>query len=429
VTRASFARAAWAIALGALVLRVGYVFALGAHPPLGKDGTWYALQAGTIANGVGYVDPGRYFGFHGAVSTAGFPPLWPGFLALVYDLGLHTLRDFRLTGGVIGAGTVVMTAYLGRRIVNARVGLIAAAIVAISPYMIAADASLMAESLFIALVTGAVLVAVRARESPRLVWFAVLGALLGLATLTRSDGLIIAIVLVGVTAWCIPGAIARRLGLGALALVVTAIVLVPWNVRNTQAMGEPVFLSTNSGSLLTGANCGYVYSGRDIAGWDLRCAARLEHHGKTEVARSAWGRDTGLTYARNHLGKLAVVVPLRVVRGWGLWNPSRLADTEVIESRNRTMQLAGWPGSIVLLALAVGGGVVLVRKRAKVAPLFAVIGAASLVLAVSWGNQRFRLVAEPALAVLAAAMLTTLWGYATARRERSGDTPASQPLT
>ena len=63
------------------------------------------------------------------------------------------------------------------------------------------------------------------------------------------------------------------------------------------------------------------------------------------------------------------------------------------------------------------------------------IGAASFVLAASWGNQRFRLAAEPALAVLAAIALSALWSRLSHRddssrqeQERSGDTPNVQSL-
>jgi hypothetical protein len=48
---------------------------------------------------------------------------------------------------------------LGRRIAGAKVGLGAAALVAASPFLVAADGSLMAEALFVLLITAAVLLA------------------------------------------------------------------------------------------------------------------------------------------------------------------------------------------------------------------------------------------------------------------------------
>lgn len=55
------------------------------------------------------------------------------------------------------------------------------------------------------------------------------------------------------------------------------------------------------------------------------------------------------------------------------------------------------------------------RSRAPGGPLVAVVLASIVVVVVSWGNSRFRLAAEPAIAVAAAAFLTT---KARARRER-----------
>lgn len=404
----SFIRAAGALAVAALVVRISYVVALGSGAPLGIDGTWYALQAGTIADGFRYLDAGSYYGLRGAVPTAQFPPVWPGLLALVHVVGVDSLYGYRMVGGFVGATTVLMTAFIGRHLVSARVGLIAAAIVAVSPWMIAADGSLMAESLFVALVTAAVLVAVYARENPSLGRFALLGLLLGLATLTRTDGLVVGAALVTVTAWRIPGSVLRRFALGAMAGGVVLVVLVPWTVRNKNALDAFVPVSNNSGSLLGGANCASTYSS-DIGGWDYECIRAVEHSGRSEVVRTDLERSHGLAYARDHLPRLAMTVPVRIVRGWGLWSPVALADTEAGESRNRTMQLAGWPVELCILGLASGGAFVAVRTRVRAAPLFAVIGAATVVLAISWGNQRFRVVAEPELGVLAAIAGNSIW--------------------
>jgi 4-amino-4-deoxy-L-arabinose transferase-like glycosyltransferase len=412
VSRGSFARAAVAIALGALVLRVVYVFLLGAHPALGSDATWYALQAGTIADGVGFVDPNAYYTFHGAVATAQFPPLWPALLALVKLVGFDAVRSYRLVGGFVGAVTVVLTAYVGRRLVSDRVGLVAAVVVAVSPAMIAADGSLMAESLFLVFVTAAVLAAISARRAAGFGWFALVGALLGLATLTRSDGLLVAVVLVPVVAWCTKAGAGRRVALAAVAVAVLVAVLVPWTVRSSDALGDTVLLSSNSGSLISGANCASTYTtGRRLAGWDFSCSHAAEPARGSEAHRAAVQRSKGIDYATDHLGEAVAVGPLRVVRGWGLWSPKALVDAEVPESRTRPMQWAAWGVGLVILGFAVAGAVRMVRERSEVAELFAVVGAASLVLLTSWGNQRFRLVAEPELAVLAAVALVHLWSH------------------
>ena len=78
------------IAAGGLAIRAAYVLVVMPHVQLGPDATWYALQASTVADGKGYLDPARYFGFRGAVATASFPPLWPSVLAVVNKIGADT---------------------------------------------------------------------------------------------------------------------------------------------------------------------------------------------------------------------------------------------------------------------------------------------------------------------------------------------------
>jgi asparagine N-glycosylation enzyme membrane subunit Stt3 len=93
------------------------------------------------------------------------------------------------------------------------------------------------------------------------------------------------------------------------------------------------------------------------------------------------------------------------------------------------MQWVAWAVGLVVLGLAGAGAVRLVRERREVAELFAVVGAASLVLLTSWGNQRFRLVAEPELAVLAARALVHLWSHTRSRHAELASEQSSVPRT
>ena len=173
----------------------------------------------------------------------------------------------------------------------------------------------MAESLFIALVTAAVLVAVYTRDAPSAWRFALLGLLLGLASLTRSDGLVIGVVLIAVTALFTPSAVIRRFAFAGLAVVVLIVALVPWTLRNFDAFDKTVVLSNNSGSLIGGANCGRVYGGKNIAGWDFGCIVIVEKSTTNEVDRAETQREEGLRFAEDNIGRLTVVAPVRIVRG------------------------------------------------------------------------------------------------------------------
>ena len=69
-----------------------------------------------------------------------------------------------LLGCVTGAATVAFTGLLGRTVAGSRVGLLGALLVALSPSLIAADGSLMAETLSVPLVVLAALLAQRGAD-------------------------------------------------------------------------------------------------------------------------------------------------------------------------------------------------------------------------------------------------------------------------
>jgi 4-amino-4-deoxy-L-arabinose transferase-like glycosyltransferase len=400
---ASFAgRLALVVAAG-LAVRIAYVVVVMPHVTLGFDSVWYGLQAGTIADGKGYINPAAYFGYGGSVATANFPPLWPTVLAGIYKLGGHTARSFELVGCVLGAGTGVLAGLLGRRLAGSTAGVLSAALVGASPFLIAADGSLMAESLFVLLMTGGVLLAYAASDRPTPVRWLTLGAVLGLAALTRSDGLLLGPLLVVVVAWrarTLPAA--KRFARATLAIGAIVAVVAPWAVRNSAALGEPVVLSSNSGSLLEGANCSATYGGADLGGWAGACLQFTDAPHVVEADASRRARDHAIRYARAHLGRLPLVGTVRALRIWGLYDPVEQSRAEAVESRPRVWQLLGWAYSLVLLPFAVTGALRLRRQSVDLRPLLAIVAGVTVLAVLSWGNQRFRLAAEPAVLVLAA---------------------------
>jgi len=407
------------VAVG-FVVRVGYVLVV-APDQLGFDAIWYELQSQLVADGHGYLDPDAFFRLGRQIPTANFPPLWPLVLAAANEVGLDTERAHQIVGCGLGSLTVALTGVIGRRVAGRRVGIVAAAVVALSPMLVAADGSLMAESLYVAVVTTAVLVAYVARDRRSWPWFVLLGAVLGLSVLARSDGLILAPALVVATVWRAPGtAPVRQLAWGALALVAVGLVLVPWAVRNDRQMGEPLALSSNSGSALEGANCAGSYGGSLVGTWDARCLVATRDPTKSELQWAAAARRNGIDYARDHASRLPLVAPARVVRAWSLWNPVAQADLEAVETRDRDWQVVAGVTSIALLALAVAGTVALVRRRAPIAPLVGVVVGCTLTALLAYGNTRFTLAAQPALAIAAGAFVVWVW----ARRQ-----PSSSPTT
>jgi 4-amino-4-deoxy-L-arabinose transferase-like glycosyltransferase len=296
---------------------------------------------------------------------------------------------------------------VGRGVAGPRVGLAAAGIVACSPLLVAADGSLMSESLYVMLVTAAVLAAYRARHQPGVVALAVVGVVGGLAVLTRSDGIFVVPLLVlasVVPAPALDGGVSgrRRVALAAVGLGVAMVVVVPWTVRNTMRLDQSVALTSNAGSVLEGANCETTYGGDLLGAWDPTCLTETRRPDLTEAEWADAGRAEGLAYARDHVERVPLVVGARVARTLGLWDPIDGARLEAVESRHERWQLAGWFYGIATLVVAVPGTVLLVRRRAEIGPLVAVVVGVMASVALAWGNQRFRLAAEPVIAVAAA---------------------------
>ncbi len=173
------------IAAVGLVVRVVYVLTVARGLPLGQDSVWYLLVSGPLSDGHGFLNPAQVFSGH-TVATAGYPPGYPAFLALVTRLVDADHDTFTVAGALLGTTTVLLTVCIGCRLAGRAIGLTAAALTALYPLLIAVDGSLMSETLSIPLLYGAVLTAMVAIDRPKLWRWAVVGVLLGLVALTRA---------------------------------------------------------------------------------------------------------------------------------------------------------------------------------------------------------------------------------------------------
>lgn len=124
----------------------------------------------------------------------------------------------------------------------------------------------------------------------------------------------------------------------------------------------------------------------------------------------------GVSYALRHADRWPLVVPGRVARAWGLWDPLDEARREQIESRNYHWQILAWAVSLVTLALGLAGIRLLARRHHHVAMLVAPLVMTTVLVAVTYGNTRFRAPAECALAIGAVAAVITVWRNLAAAR-------------
>jgi len=348
------------------------------------------------------VEPFRLTFDHLQLPSAGHPPLYPMLLSVVSWLGGERTMAHRLMGLPLGALTIVLVGLLGRRAGGPRVGLVAAAICALYPLMIATDGALMSETLYGPLIAGTLLAAWRMLDAPG-VWIAVAtGALIGLAALTRSEALL----LVPVLAW--PVAWRGGAGWPVRAVVVAgacALVIAPWTIRNLVVFDHLVPISNNDATVIAGANCGFTYHGENMGGWDIRCIS--ERRLDNEAAQAKVWRDEGLSYAGDHAGRLPAVMATRLLRVWDLWQPRR--QVMFAEGRQRHVTQAGVVAYFLLVALAVGGALDMRRRGRPLLVLLAPALAVCIAAVVGYGVPRLRHSSEIALMVLAAAGTVAAW--------------------
>jgi 4-amino-4-deoxy-L-arabinose transferase-like glycosyltransferase len=398
-----FAMRLGAIVAAAFGVRIVYALAFTGDPVFLTDPDIYHNMANLIADGRGFVRPYDLIFRGQSIPTADHPPLHTFVLAGVSALGGTGVGAHKFAGCVAGAGTVAVTGLLGRRLLGDRVGLTAAGLAAVYPNLVIADGSLMSESLYGLLIGLVLLVAYGLYDNPSPARTALLGGLIGLAALTRSEALVLVALLALPVALRGPGRLLRTAAL-LLALIAT---LLPWSIRNWAAFDRPVLISTNESVTLAGANCDVGYVGARIGYWTPDCLSQPRHRNEAKQA-GVWRRE-GLDYAREHLGRLPVVVGARVLRTWDFFQPAySIGRQSRDELRNRSWHKAGLAAYYLLLPAAVAGAVLLRRRRVPLLPLAAIIVMVTLSSATGSGTQRFRFAAEIPLIVLAAVSITAL---------------------
>ena len=393
----AFGIALLAIVAAGVVIRVLYTLIEAPTPATSlNDEFYFSALPKLLADGHGWVAPADFVFNHIDRPTAEHPPLYTVVLWGLAELGGRSATLQALTGTVFGAGTIALVGLLGRRVAGERAGLIAAALAALYPTLVAADGALMSESLFGLLTAAMLLLAYRLVDEPGVGRAVALGAVAGLAALTRGEALLL-LLLVLVPVLRRPAGV--RAALVALAALV--VVLTPWTVRNWIELDQPVLIATNSGSAIGGANCDATYHGPELGFWRLECVGSKPGN-EADVLGAA--RTRGIHYARDHAGRLPVVLAARLGRVWTVYHPFQRP-----EGRSSRVNKLGVICFFLLLPFAVAGVVLLRRRSDPVWILLMPFVAVSVTALATYGNMRFRESAELSLVVLAAVALDSLW--------------------
>jgi len=392
---------------------------------------------------------------HGESPTAYRSPLYPLVLVPCVALGGTGRVAIGVLHLLLGVGTVWITYRLGLRWGLGRLALLAAALVAVDPILLAQSAQVMTETLAALLGVAALWTLTTASQRPGAGWAALAGAVLGLGVLCRPTFLPVAAAAVlvlpllgrGGRTTCgagVPPAQCSRDGhttsrdgilrpmlgrswrhglLQSAALVgALAVIIAPWAIRNAVHFGRPIVTTSHGGfALAVGNNPGFYHYLRTRSWGQVWNADEFiaslhrtqQSQGATDeptadrvAYRLAWQtiREQPATFARACL--------YRVGRFWGLLPYSTTADEGPLR-RTARWAVAGWYFvELALAALGVAAGFRAVggRERWQRTWLWglALAGVFTAVHVLYWSDLRMRAPVMPAVALAAAAALAWL---------------------
>ena len=408
--------ATWLVGLAVIAFAVRLAYALALDDEPHGDSVVYRDAARALADGHGYAEP-LSVALGNPQPTAQHPPLFAMYLAAWTRLGIDSVRGHQVACCLLGAVAVVLIGLVGRHVAGGRVGLIAASVAAVYPPLFMLDRSMNSESLYVPLIALALLLAYRLLNRPNAARAAALGSAIGLATLTRSDAILLLPVLVAPLAW---RARHRRARTFAVCAAATALVLAPWLARNWLVFERFPLLSTNGGYTARATNCDGTYFATGIGFVDHGCAFRsvcfkrfrlgnVKAAETAEVPRAECLQREAATYVRRHERRVPLVVLARVERVWETYRPKANLDYgTIVWGRPRGMATVGLIFYGMLVPLAIAGAFLLGRSRTSRLPLLAMFAQATLVAALAFGFTRYRVPAEPALVILAAVAVERL---------------------
>lgn len=424
-------KALWVVLGVAGVLRLAWAVAVRPLPPV--DWYWsgdqysYFHYGNEIARGRGYIS------YVTGEATAYYPIGYPALLGALYWVVFHTpipdnpLFATALFHAAISTASVWLVFVVGRAMASVRVGLIAAAVMAVFPNLVYQVATVQLETTFVFLVLASLAVIVThdwssgPPSTQRLVAF---GLVLGATIVLRPFG---AVLLAGLLGACLAVGAGIRTTVRSLAvpLVLVVALSTPWTIRNLDAMGAFIPSSTNMGDTLCidrnlDAEGGFRFADHD------GCA----DPGLPEVERNRENTKKAIEFVLEHPDRelLQIVRRARIMfaddhdgiiavqtLGGGSFLSEGLVDVAV--------PVADWYFRILLVAAVIGLPLHLSRDRRpeRLLVLSGLVGLLVIPLLL-WGNPRFHIPLSPFMALSGALAVDAGW-----RRWRAGRAGPSDP--
>ena len=369
------------------------------------------------------VDHGT-FGFLPGVPSAYTQPLYGWFLAGLYWPFGRSWLAVGIAQILIAVITALVVFAIGARLRSPGVGLVAATIATLHPYVVWHDVHLNREVLDGLALALLALCALAAYERRSLPLAAATGAIAGVAILGNARLLLLPIAIAVYVAWRSP--FGQALTAAALVIGMAAVVVAPWVVRNKVQVG--CYAITTDSRALWKANNENTRGVLDHGGWidDVPAlpgappwpeyAADLTLAGKPttvdECAQMRLYRDEVVDFWREHPGEKGLLT-IQATRM--LWSP---VPRESDESGSGTARLARKtiePAFVIALyTLAVVG--LFVAPLHFVGLALLMVGYNTVAAMVFAGTARYRAPWDFLLAILAAFALSRAWERIQERR-------------
>ena len=235
------------------------------------------------------------FGLLPGEPSAYTQPLYAWFLIPIYRVFGTNWESLGVAQILVAVATAWLVYDIGRRVLGAKAGLVAAAIATLNPYLVWHDVHVNREIVDQVVAAALVLLTLIVAERPTTWRALLLGAVAGAAMLGNSRLVFLPILCALYLAWKLPRARATALAV-TLVLAGAAVVVAPWLVRNKVSVG--CWALTTDGRAMWKANNAGTYallsSGRWIDDVGPRAPRPPEPgHLTPEEANGIWMRTNG----------------------------------------------------------------------------------------------------------------------------------------
>lgn len=404
------------VAVFALAIRGLCVGSLSEVEFLKYDGVDYRDIAKNISEGRGFtIDRSRWFEPRPNNAIPGFraelhrPPLLPYVGAMLHHVPGGFILAAKILSVLIGSLAVLFVGRLADEIFGPSVGVVAAILVALHPYLIDISCRWSTENFMMLATLIGMLAMQRFVGSSSGRWAAGSGAFFALAVLSRPTAVVMLILFAG---WIAIRSLRRRELSAAVAFIVAAaLVLLPWTVRNAIVGGHATPLTAfGPYNMHIGMNDAvrdfYRGGAVDVETMNDRVLEStrreildLEFRGATSIdaVNEHWNAET-IEFVRSRPLDAAFIVGARALHFWRPW-------THAASGSSLPAVASGVFAACILLAAIAS---VARTKSSRISVLLLPIVGVFLASLPFLFNIRYRLpVVEPILAIMAADFLVS----------------------